>query len=60
MPALLNVYVFLDSGFGVAAVRGGMKVEKVKNMMNVFWPGESGWSASVSATITADSRVTGQ
>lgn len=37
-----------------------MKKAEVKNMMNVFWPGESGWSASVSGAITADSRVTGQ
>lgn len=28
--------------------------------MNVFWPEESGWSASVSAAITADSGATGQ
>lgn len=37
-----------------------MKKAKVKIMMNVFWPGESGWSVSVSAAITADSRATGQ
>lgn len=37
-----------------------MKKAKVRIMMNVFWPGVSGWSVSVSAAITADSRVTGQ
>ena len=39
---------------------GRRKKRKVKSMMNVFWPEESGWSVSVSAAITADSGVTGQ
>ena len=32
----------------------------MKSVMNVQWCEDSGWSGSVSAVITADSRVTGR